>query len=291
MSQHDGTIANDTRTAVRGDIENAIKAAFSTHKGPNAPSPAYAGQLWIDDNTPSSSVWTLFVHDGSDWISIGTIDTTSNTFVLKNGVPLAGSGGAGGAYYFTGQVLWGQNSTTTPGSGNTTTGAGVGSDGSAHFSNDGSYVALMNRNSDGTVLACNRSGTNVGSIGVTGSGASFNTSSDYRLKFDVEAVDPAEAEAIVKALRPVRHKWVRDPNGASVFGFIAHEYAEQLPQGVTGAKDAVDADGNIAPQQMDKSTAVPVLAAALKSALAKIEAVEARASALEARVAALEPHG
>lgn len=90
MSQHDMTVDNQARSAVRADINLALQALASTSKGPNAPSAPVQGQLWIDDNTPSSSNWTLSVYDGADWIALGTINTSTNTFTVANlpsGVP------------------------------------------------------------------------------------------------------------------------------------------------------------------------------------------------------------
>jgi hypothetical protein len=49
----------------------------------------YAGQPWIDDNTPSTSVWSWFVWTGSADIKIGELDTTGNNFMpFVNGVSL-----------------------------------------------------------------------------------------------------------------------------------------------------------------------------------------------------------
>lgn len=83
MSQHDMTIANDSGANVRTDIQSMGQALASTAKGPSAPSTPYAGQLWIDDNTPSATVWTLSMYDGADWISLGTFDVTANTFTAS----------------------------------------------------------------------------------------------------------------------------------------------------------------------------------------------------------------
>lgn len=80
MPQHDYVIANGSGAAVRADINSALAAIASTNKGPTAPSPAYAGQIWVDDNTPSTSEWTVFIYDGTDWISLGTVNTTTNVY-------------------------------------------------------------------------------------------------------------------------------------------------------------------------------------------------------------------
>lgn len=80
MSQHDMVVDNASGATFRADVNAAFQALVSTSKGPSAPATPYAGQLWVDDNTPSSSVWTLFQYDGSDWISLGLVDTTNNRF-------------------------------------------------------------------------------------------------------------------------------------------------------------------------------------------------------------------
>jgi Chaperone of endosialidase len=121
----------------------------------------------------------------------------------------------------------------------------------------------------------NDSGTVVGSVVVNASSTSYNTSSDYRLK---EAIQPMTgALAKVQALKPVTYKWKSD--GSDGEGFIAHELAEVVPQCVTGAKDAVDADGNPVYQGIDTSFLVATLTAALQEAVAEINSLKARLDA------------
>lgn len=84
MSQHDMVVANQGYAALRADMNAALQALASTSKGNSAPTTAYAGQLWLDDNTPSSTVWTVFQYDGSDWVAIGYLDTTNNLFIPKH---------------------------------------------------------------------------------------------------------------------------------------------------------------------------------------------------------------
>lgn len=84
MSQNDMIIDNASGATVRADINAALQALASTGKGNSRPATPYAGQLWVDDNTPSSSVWTLYVYDGTDDIALGQIDTTNNLFTLAN---------------------------------------------------------------------------------------------------------------------------------------------------------------------------------------------------------------
>ena len=81
MSQHDLVIDNATYPSVRADVTAALQALGSTSKGNARPATPYAGQLWIDDNTPSTTVWTVFVWTGSADIKLGELNTTSNQFV------------------------------------------------------------------------------------------------------------------------------------------------------------------------------------------------------------------
>lgn len=83
MPQHDGVIADGDGASVLADINAALVAIFSGHKGPTPPSGAVAGMRWIDDNTPSTTVWTLNQYDGSNWIPIGEIDTTNDRFTVS----------------------------------------------------------------------------------------------------------------------------------------------------------------------------------------------------------------
>jgi hypothetical protein len=118
----------------------------------------------------------------------------------------------------------------------------------------------------------------VGSISTSASATSFNTSSDYRLKEDVQPMVGSVDRLM--ALKPVNFAWKVD--GSRVDGFLAHEAQEVVPEAVTGIKDAVDKDGKPQYQGIDQSKLVPLLTAALQEALKKIEALEARVAALEA---------
>ena len=117
-----------------------------------------------------------------------------------------------------------------------------------------------------------------GYIGVTLGGTSYNSSSDYRMKQDV--VDLTGAIDRIKSFKPRRFKWKEDPT-YTVDGFLAHEAATVVPESVNGEKDAVDSNGDPVYQVIDQSKLVPVLTAALKEAIAKIEILEAKVAALE----------
>ncbi len=117
-----------------------------------------------------------------------------------------------------------------------------------------------------------------GSITVTTSATAYNTSSDYRLKENIEPISGAFAR--VQALKPCSFNFISAPEKL-VDGFIAHEAQAVVPECVTGEKDAVDDDGNPVYQGIDQSKLVPLLTAALQEAIAKIETLEAKVAALE----------
>lgn len=119
----------------------------------------------------------------------------------------------------------------------------------------------------------NASGTYVGGISCTSTATSFPTSSDYRLKQNVQPL--VNAAALVAQLKPSTFEFKEDA-GKQVQGFIAHELQEVVPLAVIGEKDAEDANGNPIYQGVDAAKLVPLLTAALQEAIAKIETLEAR---------------
>jgi hypothetical protein len=136
-----------------------------------------------------------------------------------------------------------------------------------------------------------KDGAQRGNINVSTSGTTYNTVSDYRLKEDV--IPMVGALAKVSALKPVTYKWKE--SGLESQGFIAHELAEVCPDAVTGAKDAVDVDGNPQYQGIDTSFLVATLTAAIQEQQALITALTAQITAqqasldsLTARITALE---
>ena len=156
------------------------------------------------------------------------------------------------------------------------------------FSNNGTQIAANGRiyntsNTDynfelaGSTTARMRfyssaggSGTTVGTITVSGSATTYATSSDYRLKENVAPM--TGALATVAALKPVTYKWKAD--GSDGQGFIAHELQSIVPDAVTGAKNAVDADGKPQYQGVDTSFLVATLTAAIQELTARLEVLE-----------------
>ena len=96
--------------------------------------------------------------------------------------------------------------------------------------------------------------------------------SDYRLKTNLEII--SDGIIRLKQLPVYRFNWISDLEGNKVDGFIAHETKSIIPESVFGEKDAVDSKGEPIYQKIDQSKIVPLLAAALKEAIAKIEDLE-----------------
>jgi hypothetical protein len=133
----------------------------------------------------------------------------------------------------------------------------------------------------------NESGSGIGSITRNGTtnAVLYNTSSDYRLKEDVEPLTNALTR--VAQLRPVKWKW--KGNTATGEGFIAHELQTVVPSAVSGEKDAVetytDTEGmeqtRPAYQGLDASYLVATLTAAIQELKAIVDAQGAEIAALK----------
>ncbi len=140
--------------------------------------------------------------------------------------------------------------------------------------NSGSTSIIIFRNSNG----------NVGSIKTSGTSTSFNTSSDYRLKENVEY--SFDATSRLKQLKPCRFNFIGDAD-TTVDGFLAHEVSDIVPEAISGEKDATkeenvyDDDGNITgtetvidAQSIDQSKLVPLLVKTIQELEARITALE-----------------
>jgi hypothetical protein len=130
-----------------------------------------------------------------------------------------------------------------------------------------------------TTVLFQRSTVTIGSISNATSSTAYNTSSDYRLKNSIAPMTGALAK--VAQLKPVTYKWNIDNEDGE--GFIAHELAEVCPHAVTGAKDAVDEEGNPVYQGIDTSFLVATLTAAIQEQQSLIQSLTTRITALETK--------
>ena len=154
----------------------------------------------------------------------------------------------------------------------------------------GNMYVLINKDvtSASTCVSFQVNSSQVGSISYSSSGTSYNTSSDYRLKTDVQPMTGATDR--VKLLKPCNFEWISD--GTRVDGFLAHEAQEVVPEAVHGTKDAMmdeeyevtaatDTEAAVMGtrsvpdmQGIDQSKLVPLLTATIQELIARIEALE-----------------
>jgi hypothetical protein len=75
LSQHDFSIANQTASSARTDINNALQALASLSSGADAPSTTYANQLWYETDTKQ-----LKMRNEADdaWITLLELDQTND---------------------------------------------------------------------------------------------------------------------------------------------------------------------------------------------------------------------
>jgi hypothetical protein len=116
--------------------------------------------------------------------------------------------------------------------------------------------------------------TEVGKINTISSGTTYNTTSDYRLKDNIEII--TDGTERLMNLKPIRHSW-KESSGI-VDGFLAHEVQEAgLEYAVTGEKDGKYM------QSMDYGRITPVIVSALQDAIKEINNLKQRIKELESK--------
>jgi prepilin-type processing-associated H-X9-DG protein len=184
------------------------------------------------------------------------------------------------------------------------------STGASTFAMSGDQPLTINRsddnNNNSTLVGLRRRNEICGTIKGTNNTAQYNTSSDYRLKENVNY--SWDATTRLKQLKPARFNWISDETNTAVDGFIAHEVTPVVPQATSGEKDAmavetrytsddVETQGDnpsknvgdpktystteIDVQGIDHSKLVPILTKALQEAITEIESLKARVTTLE----------
>ena len=166
-----------------------------------------------------------------------------------------------------GYVLVGSD--TIPGAGTTTIGSSLGTAGFITAQRAAATVGFFGRNNDGELFAFYRGATQVGNISVTSVLTTYNTSSDYRLKEDLQEFNGLEK---VQAIKVYDYKWKAQESRMN--GVLAHELAEVLPYAVSGEKDEVDEKGNDKMQGVDYSKIVPILIKAIQELKTEIDSLK-----------------
>jgi hypothetical protein len=135
-------------------------------------------------------------------------------------------------------------------------------------------VFYVNRNgTSGTAQVFRYNNIQVGGINVASSGTTYNTTSDRRLKDNIEPI--ADATDKLMDMKPVTHTWLDNPEAPQVHGFIAQEMQEVVPEAVSGDAESDEM------MSMDYGRITPVIVAALQDALNEIKELKTRINELE----------
>jgi hypothetical protein len=153
------------------------------------------------------------------------------------------------------------------------------SDTQGNIVNNNATVFSLNRltgTTSASMLAFFRNGTAAGSINASTTAApTLVAPSDYRLKENLEPL--TDAADRIKSANVYSYNFIADEDKELRYGFLAHEVADLMHDLVIGEKDAVDEEGEPVYQQVQETRLIPILVAALKDALLRIDALEAAA--------------
>jgi hypothetical protein len=118
-------------------------------------------------------------------------------------------------------------------------------------------------------------GTTMGSVRGDANGVTYFTTSDRRLKDNIETITDGTDKLM--AMNPVTHTWKADSEAPPVHGFIAQEMKEIVPEAVSKDTDPDEM------MSMDYGRITPVIVAALQEANKKIMELENRINELEGK--------
>jgi hypothetical protein len=91
MSQHDFSIANQTASSARSDINNGLQALASNNSGSSAPSTTYANMFWYD---VTNNILKVRDETDSSWIDVIYINQSTGVTSILNDTLLVSSGGS-----------------------------------------------------------------------------------------------------------------------------------------------------------------------------------------------------
>ena len=154
--------------------------------------------------------------------------------------------------------------------GKTSTAAGdgtvIGSNGVSNCTASGAASLILNRqSSNGDCLEFRRQNVKVGSVSVSGTNATFNTSSDQRLKENI--VDAPSASDDIDAIQVRSFDWKADGSHQK-YGMVAQELNTVAPEAVSEGATEEDMMG------VDYSKLVPMLVKEIQSLRARVAQLE-----------------
>lgn len=251
-------LALETGGTVKGDVEvyDASGSAFVSVRS----DPANAAGLRLYDNTGGQYRNALTRDLGGD-ILLGSAAWGDGRLLARQDLHLDDPS------LFVGNPSGDPSPASSPGKGfaltNNTDGPLISM---SRASNPALY--LSRATTDGTLAVLRRAGNTVGTIGVTNSGASFNTTSDARLKDKGGVADGAASSAMIAALEINNFTWKGD--GTPGRGLFAQDAAE-----VPGIPpDLVSHDLEEDLWSVDYSKLVPDLLATIQHLQKRLDALE-----------------
>jgi hypothetical protein len=273
------TTASSSPTTGAMTVAGGMGVSGAVNLGSNLTIPN--GATFYGKNTSGTSLQmmaaggdnNMYVGKAGGWNNIVTEsklfiqDTTASSSSSTGALTAAGGVGIGGNVNIAGNTGFaGAAAGNLPGFGNINTGATINATGDGAIvaiSRAAQYALLFNINTDGTLCNFSRSGNTVGTIGVSTTSTSYNTTSDARLKTDLQPID--NAGATLDAIQTYNFAWIA--NGERAHGVIAQEVQEVYPEAVTH-NDSSDVWG------IDYSRFIPLLLQEIKDLRARVAALE-----------------
>ncbi len=90
MSQNDFSIANQTASNFRADLNSALQALASLSSGSTAPTTTYANMFWYDTGT---NILKIRSEADDAWINFGYLDQTANAFRILDDTQVTNTSG------------------------------------------------------------------------------------------------------------------------------------------------------------------------------------------------------
>jgi hypothetical protein len=251
------------------------------------------GNVGIGTTSPASN---LHISNNSPTIQLTEVDAGTNNYIQcsAGGFRFFADDGNASASTVMGFHVDGSERMRIDSSGNLLVGA-TSPTGSEKFTvsgnTAGAYLARFyhdgnNSNRYGVVISCgadDASGTNYalaiddgdgtrqGQITFSGGTTTYGTSSDYRLKENIEPLKNGLSKVL--KLNPVEFTWKK--NNTKCEGFIAHEVQEICKEAVSGEKDGEEMQG------VDYGRITPLLVKAIQEQQAQIEALQSEINLLK----------
>jgi predicted outer membrane repeat protein len=299
------TTTGDTNTGIFFPAADTI--AFS-EGGAESMRISSVGNVFIGSTTAPTGFARLSLVGGE---SSGTgansgVQFTYNSSTYGGGAITTSNAAGGGInfYTFTGNVgaesynermridssgnfLAARTSAWTPNSSDNTKGFGVlESSGQTLVNATGSVNALIvnNTNTNNRLLSFRSANTEVGGVTITSSTATFNGTSDSRLKEDLGV---STDTSVIDNTIIHDFKWTRD--GTQGKGVFAQEAYEVYPLAVSKGSDELNESGNLSnPWQVNYSQYIPDLIVYCQQLKKTVDTQAETINALTARIVALE---